>query len=170
MGSAVSRRAGEQSGAHPDLTLPHSLARTRAAWGATNRRDSILPRCMRARGGAHLRALRLLHHCRDAPKPGGGARVGSRRPSTRQPIGKWWPGRGRPATRMRRQRLVQKSPARSARHAPGSAKTMALDHNNISRRKGCRNPVPASCATSLHQSRLTTGHPEKQRQIFNHYH
>ena len=149
MGSAVSRRAGEQSGAHPDLTLPHSLARTRAAWGATNRRDSILPRCMRARGGAHLRALRLLHHCRDAPKPGGGARVGSRRPSTRQPIGKWWPGRGRPATRMRRQRLVQKSPDAAARHAPGSATPgrwiiiIYIDERAV----GCR--ASATCNTSL---------------------
>ena len=54
MGSAVSRRAGEQSGAHPDLTLPHSLARMRAACSMPNRLDSVLPRNMRAGGIAYL--------------------------------------------------------------------------------------------------------------------
>ena len=49
--------SGHTSRACPDLTLLHSLARTRAAWDITNRRDAVLPRCMRARGIAHLRAL-----------------------------------------------------------------------------------------------------------------
>ena len=56
MWSTVSRAAGEQSVAHPNLTLLHSLARMRVAWGTTNRRGAILPRRMRARGVAHLRA------------------------------------------------------------------------------------------------------------------
>ena len=30
-----------------------------------------------------------------------------------------------------------------------TSKNLALDHNNISRRKGCRKPVPASCAIGL---------------------
>ena len=41
---------------YPVLTLTHSLARTRKAWGITNRPGAILRRCMRARGIAHLLA------------------------------------------------------------------------------------------------------------------
>ena len=40
----------------------------------------------------------------------------SRRPSMRRPIGKLRPGRCRPATQLRRQQLVQNSPARPTRH------------------------------------------------------
>ena len=88
-----------------------------------------------------------------------------RRRSTRQPIGKLWPGRGldlgvrRPRCDVTRQRLVHDEPFppnqprttldTQSHTPPGSAKTMALDHNNISRRKGCRtprDPFPASCA------------------------
>ena len=40
----------------------------------------------------------------------------SRRPSRRRPIGKLRPGRGRAATQIRREQLVQGSPARPMRH------------------------------------------------------
>ena len=40
----------------------------------------------------------------------------SRRPSMRRPIGKLRPSRCRPATQLRRQQLVQNSPARPTRH------------------------------------------------------
>ena len=40
----------------------------------------------------------------------------SRRPSRRRPIGKLLPGRGRAATQIRREQLVQDSPARPTQH------------------------------------------------------
>ena len=57
MGSAVSMRPGEQSGAHPDLTLPPSQTRTRAACNVPDRLEVIPAWCMYARGIAHLFAL-----------------------------------------------------------------------------------------------------------------
>ena len=73
MGSAVSRRAGEQSGAHPDLTLPHSLARMRAACSMPNRLEWILSGRMCARGIAYLIATECLRVARSARNLGAAA-------------------------------------------------------------------------------------------------
>ena len=57
MRGTVSRKVGEHTGAHPNLTLLHSLLRTRRVCGMLDRLEVILPRCVRARGIAHLHAL-----------------------------------------------------------------------------------------------------------------
>ena len=102
---------------YPVLTLTHSLARTRAAWGITNRPGAILRRCMRARGIAHLLAAVCRIFARSAQNLAPAARAYKSKAigSMRRPIGKLRPGRCRPATQLRRQQLVQNSPARPTR-------------------------------------------------------
>ena len=74
MGSAVSMRPGEQSGAHPDLTLLHSQARMRAACSMPNRLELILSRCMCAGGIAYLLATECRRVARSAHNLGAAAR------------------------------------------------------------------------------------------------
>ena len=159
MGSAVSTRAGEQSGAHPDLTLSHSLARMRMVRGSPNRLEAVLPRCMRARGIAHLLAAVCRIFARSAQNLAPAAREQESKAidaAADREVAAGSVSTGDPAPTSAA-RSKQPSPTHAAR--PGSAKTVALDHNNISTRVGvpCRNSVPALGAISLSSGAWAVG-------------
>ena len=126
------RESGHSCRECPVLTLTHSLARTRAAWGITNRPGAILPRCMGVRGIAHLRAFRMLRICRSAPN----LRIAASKCSSRtieavadREVAAGSVSTGDPDLTSAA-RSGQPCPTHATR--PGTAKTLALDHNNTS--------------------------------------
>ena len=92
-----------------------------------NRLEAILPRCMRARGIAHLRALRLLRHCRCAPNLGTAASKWKSR--TIEAVADREVAAGSVSTGDPDLTSAARSGQACPTHAtrPGSAKTLALD-------------------------------------------
>ena len=117
---------------YPVLTLTHSLARTRAAWGITNRPGAILRRCMRARGIAHLLAAVCRIFARSAQNLAPAARA--YKSKAIDAAADWEVAAGSVSTGDPAPTSAARSKQPSPTHAapPGTRKTSALDNNNIS--------------------------------------
>ena len=123
------------------------------------RPGAILPRCMRARGIAHLLAAVCRIFARSAQNLAPAAREQKSKAidaAADREVAAESVSTGDPAPTSAA-RSKQPSPTHAAR--PGSAKTVALDHNNISTRVGvpCRNSVPALGAISLSSGAWAVG-------------
>ena len=100
MRGTVSRKVGEHTGAHPNLTLLHSLLRTRRVCGMPDRLERY---CLGACARAASRTSALSDCCATAVALQTWApqrASGSRGPSRQWPIGKLRPGRCRLATQI----------------------------------------------------------------------
>ena len=149
MRGTVSRTAGTLL-VCAQISLSYTPWRARGQHGTPPITEKRYCLCAYARAALHTSALSECCAAAVAlQNQGAAARGRSRRSSRLRPIGNLRPGRGGQATGDPNSTSAAGSGQPCPTHAtrPGSAETLALDHNNILRRVPCGDSVPASDAT-----------------------